>query len=295
MSVPAAGFAILLIWSTAPLAVKWSSQGIGFLFGAFGRMSLAALCCLALMLVLRQQMPWHRQARRTYAAASISSYGAMLCVYWSVQFVPSGLVSVLFGLTPLVTALLARWLLGERRLTPARIAGMMLGLVGLIAIFGAGLTLGRQALAGIAVLLVGVVISSLSMVLVKRDGAALPPLAVSTGSMIYASLLFLLTWLLFDGRLPTQLPTKTLESILYLGVIASTLGFTLFYYILRYTSASGVALITVVTPVTALLLGRLVDHEQITPAIYGGTALVLSGLALHQWGHRLPVIRSRQI
>ena len=53
MSVPAAYLAVILIWSTTPLAVKWSSEGPGFLFGALGRMALAAVLCVTLVTVLR--------------------------------------------------------------------------------------------------------------------------------------------------------------------------------------------------------------------------------------------------
>lgn len=121
MSAPAAYLAVVVIWSTTPLAVKWSAEGAGFLLGAVGRMGLAAVFCLALTHGLRLRLPFDRTARRTYAAASIAVYGAMLCVYWASQYVPSGLIAVLFGLTPFVTALFARWLLDERGLTARKL------------------------------------------------------------------------------------------------------------------------------------------------------------------------------
>lgn len=293
MSAPAAYLTVVLIWSTTPLAVKWSAQGAGFLFGAAGRMGLAAVFCLALTQGLRRKLPFDRAARQTYAAASIAVYGAMLCVYWASQHVPSGLIAVLFGLTPLVTAFFARWLLDERGQTPAKIGGQALGLFGLILIFHDGATLGPRAAEGIAVLLFGIAINALSLVLVKRVGAALSPLSVTTGVLLYAAPLFAVTWLVFDGRTPAAVPAPALWSILYLGLVASALGFTLFYYLLKRTTASAVAMLTLVSPVLALLLGHLVDGERVTPAIAAGTGLVLGGLAVHQWGARIPTLRGR--
>ena len=62
------------------------------------------------------------------------------------------------------------------------------------------------------------------------------------------------------------------------------IGFTLFFYVLKHVSAHTSALITLITPVLALLLGAFINHEYLGLRIWAGTALVLSGLALHQWG-----------
>jgi drug/metabolite transporter (DMT)-like permease len=284
MSVPAAYLAVVLIWSTTPLAVKWSGEGPGFLLGALGRMSLAAVLCVVLIALLRLELPWHRDARRTYLSAAIGAYGALLCVYWAAQYIPSGVIAVVFGLTPLVTGLFARPLLNERTWSVTKLIGLALGLAGLAAIFGAGLALGRHAAAGLAVLCAGVVLHSLSTVLVKRYGHALPSLTVTGGALLVTAPLFLATWLALDHTLPAQLSLRALASIAYLGIIGSVLGFTLFFYVLKRVSAHSSALITLITPVLALFVGALVNHEQVGARVWAGTALVLSGLALHQWG-----------
>lgn len=290
MSVPAAYIAVILIWTTTPLAVKWSGEGPGFLLGALGRMGLAAVVCVLLLMLLRIPFAWHRAARRAYVAASIAVYGAMLCVYWAAQHVPSGLISVLFGLTPLLTALFERWLLDQRGYSLAKLGGTLLGIAGLMVIFGGATALGPSALEGMGVLLLGVLINAFSMVLLKRYNASLAPFAVATGSLVIGATLLLLTWLAVDGALPpAPLPAHATASILYLGLVGSVLGFPLFYYLLKRTPASAVALLMLLTPVTALLLGNAVNHEPITPSVWAGTALVLAGLAVHQWGPAPPI------
>lgn len=208
----------------------------------------------------------------------------MLCVYWAAQHVPSGLISVLFGLTPLVTAVFERWLLGQRALDGAKLGGTLLGIAGLAVIFGGGTALGPRAIEGMSVLVLGVLINAFSMVLLKRYNEALAPLAVATGSLVIGATLLLLTWIAFDGRLPAApVPTRATASIVYLGLVGSVLGFPLFYYLLKRTPASAVALLMLITPVTALVLGNAVNHEPITPSVWAGTTLVLAGLGLHQW------------
>ncbi|OAD23695.1 conserved hypothetical protein, membrane [Candidatus Thiomargarita nelsonii] len=67
-------------------------------------MVLGALLCVLIITLLRVEFPWHRAARRSYWAASISIYGAMMATYWGAQFIPSALISVLFGISPIVTS-----------------------------------------------------------------------------------------------------------------------------------------------------------------------------------------------
>lgn len=287
MSVPAAYLGVILIWSTTPLAVKWSGEGAGFLVGALGRMMLATLLCLAAVAILRLELPWHRDARRAYLSGALGAYAAMILIYWAAQYVPSGIISVLFGLSPLATGLLAQPLLGERAFTPGRLAGMVVGLSGLVFIFSDSLAPGSSMSAGLAALTAAVLLQSLSLVLIKRHGGNLPSLSVTTGALLIATPLFLLTWLVFDPHLPAQMPLRTVASIVYLGVIGSLIGFTLFFYVLKHVSAHGTALVTLITPVFALILGAGVNHEQLETRVWVGAGLVLAGLALHQWGEIL--------
>lgn len=289
MSIPAAFVAVILIWSTTPLAIQWSGQGGGFLFGVTARMVAGALLCGLVMLVLRVALPLHRDALRTYAAAGMGIFGAMICVYWGAQFIPSGWISVLFGLTPMVTGGFALWWLQEEGFTPFRILGLVLGLLGLLVLFGSGATLGEQALFGAAAVLASVVLHSLSAVWVKRVGANLPAMAVTGGGLLVAAPAYLVCWWLFDGRLPEELPLRTLGSIAYLSVFGSVLGFMLYYYLLRHVEASKTALITLVTPVLALLLGAALNAEHLGWKVWLGTLLILTGLACHYWGGRLSV------
>lgn len=287
MSVPLAYIGIILIWSTTPLAIKWSGEEVGFLFGVSSRMLIGTAVSVLLLLLLTHKLSWHRAARQTYLAAGLGIYGAMLSVYWGSQFIPSGLISVLFGLTPIVTGVMAALWLQERGLTPLRLAGVSLSLLGLIAIFGTGLQLGEQAGYGIAAVLLSVILHSASSVRVKSINARLPALESTSGGLLVAAPLYLLTWLVTDGTLPATVPPRALWSILYLAVIGSVLGFIMYFYVLKHIEASRVALVTLLTPVLALILGQVLNQEQISPVVWLGTCCILVGMSLYQWGPAL--------
>ena len=287
MSLQAAFLGVILIWSTTPLAIQWSSEGGGFLFGVAARMWLGALFCLALMGMFSVPLPRDRAALQTYLAAGLGIFGAMLCVYWGAQFIPSGLISVLYGLTPMMTGICAALWLQEPAFSPARILGMLMGIAGLLVIFGQGLVDQHIAVAGIIGVLMSVFLHSISSVWVKRIGAGVPAMAVAGGGMLVAAPLYLIAWLLLDGQPPLALTPRAGAAILYLSLMGSVVGFVLFYYVLKRMAASRISLITLVTPVLALWLGQMLNGEVIDLRVWMGAGLILMGLAVHQWGDRV--------
>lgn len=292
MSVPAAYLGIILIWSTTPLAVQWSTQGTGFAFAVFARMALGLALAALLLAVWRVGFPLHARARRSYLAGGLGLFGAMTLVYWGARYIHSGLISVLFGLSPLMTGVLAAFWLGERALTPLRLAGMTLGLLGLATIFaqgeGAG---GARAAQGLVALLLAVFVYSASLVWVKRIGDDSPPLATTAGTLAVSLPLFGLVWWATGSGMPAELPLRTGVAIAYLGVFGSVLGFALYYYVIRHMEAGHVSLITLVTPVLALLLGQALNGEEIGIRVWLGAALITGGLVLHQWPALLRLAR----
>ena len=283
MSVPLAYLVVVLIWSTTPLAIKWSGEEVGFLFAVTARMALALVLSLFIVTLLRKKLPWHKDAIKVYLAIGLSLYCTMLVVYWSAQFLPSGFISVLFGLTPFFTGLMAALWLKEKSFTPFRIIGMLVGFSGLFIIFGQGLNVGPHTAYGIAGILLGVFLHSASTVLIKKINTELPVFTANTGGLSIAVVLYFISWLAMGGRLPLVVPQYTAASIVYLGSIGSVVGAVLFYYALRHLEASKMALLTVITPVTALMIGQIFNHEPVSQNTVIGTSLILFGLILYQW------------
>jgi len=72
-------------------------------------------------------------------------------------------------------------------------------------------------------------------------------------------------------------------AIVYLGILGSVVGFTLYYYITKHLGAGRIALIMLITPVSALLLGQTLNHERIPAIGWAGIALIGAGLVLYEW------------
>ncbi len=293
MSVPAAYLTVIVIWSTTPLAIQWSSIGVGYEFGVAARMLIGLLALLLMVQLKGLALPWSRHARTVYLVSGLSLFIAMSLVYWSAQFIPSGWISVIFGLAPLITSAFASFILHENNLTTGRVIGMLLGLAGLALVFAEGLTLTDAAWMGVAGITIGTVSHSLGAVLLQKLKTELPAISITAGSLIVATPLFVLNFLL-SHRWPEQFTTITMLSIVYLALLGSAVGFPLYFYLLKKLNAERVALIALITPVTALLVGALLNDEVINARVWLGTALILSGLAIYEYGKHLPFARKWQ-
>ncbi len=293
--IAATFFVVVIIWSTTPIAIKWSGEGVSYLFGIVVRMSIGTILALVLVMFKYKKLAMNESARKVYLASAVAIFGGMMPVYWGAQYISSGLISVIFGLSPIVTGYLAWRFLHEKSFSWLKIMGALSGLAGLLIIFHKGFAAGSDFIYGVAAILVAVVLHSISAVWIKSIKTDVPALSLVAGGLLFSMPLFIAVYLLLSPPIPAEIPQKALWSILYLGIVGSVIGFVSYYYLLRHLPASNVALITLITPVSALWIGHVVNNEVISMSIYTGTAFVLTGLALHQsedflrkklWGKR---------
>ena len=284
MSVPLSYITVILIWTTTPLAIKWSSEGPGFVFAVSSRMILGALLAMMLVMIMRLDIPWHKKAIKTYLYSGLGIAVSMMFVYWAAQHIPSGWISLIFGLSPIITGLLMFAVHGKNELSKDKLFGLTLGLAGLAVIFTTGFAVSTKALMGVAAVLISTMIYSFTAIKVKQHNQGIPSLTITAAGLFFAMPAYAVCWYLMDGEVPEAIPARSGISILYLALFGSVIGFALFFYILKHVSASRVSLITLVTPVTALLLGRYLNGEPLTVEIMSGAVMILAGLASYEFG-----------
>ncbi len=294
MSVPISYITVILIWSTTPLAIKWSGNDIGFQFGVAARMAIALCALLVLLRLMKIEFPWHNKARRIYLISGSTLYIAMSFVYWAAQHIPSGWISVVFGLSPIFTSILASVILKDSHLSGTRLTGMLFGFIGLTVVFIEGISISTLAILGIAATVISAAAQSIGSVLIKQQRPDFHPMAITAGSIVVALSLFLLNCVVMGGW-PETVPVRSALSILYLAIIGSAVGFPLYFYLLKQLSPERVAIVTLITPVTALILGAVFNSESISSKVWLGTALILSGLSIYEYGKYLPHVKKWKI
>ena len=288
MSVPIAYLAVLLIWSTTPLGIVWSSESMSPSMTVLLRMLIALVLGLGIIKTKNINLPWHNQAIKLYSFSALGIYGGMMFSYLAAGYLPSGVLSLVFGLSPIMSAILARVILTEPKISITRKMAMLIALGGLAIVCADKLTLVGDSIYGLIFVFLAVLFFSLSGVLVKSVTIAIHPLATTVGALSVATPLFFITWLLADGNIDiSQWQARSVWATIYLGVFGSLIGFYAYFTVLQKLSASTVTLITLITPVIALSLGALLNGETLHFTLVSGAFFVLFGLAIYHWGDAL--------
>ncbi len=288
MSVSVAYLAVLLIWSTTPLGIVWSSESISPSMAVLLRMLIALLLGVILIKVRRINLPWHSNALKLYSFSSLGIFGGMMCSYLAAQYLSSGIISLVFGLAPIISTILARKILDEPKVSLIKKLSMLLSLIGLSIVCSNDLALAENGIYGMIFVLLAVFFFSLSGVLVKSISLVIHPLATTVGSLTLSIPWFIISWLILDGTMPIeQWQTRSIVATIYLGIFGSLIGFYAYFYVLQKLTASTVTLITLITPVVALILGAILNNEVITKSLLAGAFFVLFGLFVYHWGDKL--------
>ncbi len=292
LSIPLAFLSVLIIWSTTPLAIQWSSQGAP-ITSAFYRMLIGMTFCLIVLFATQGRLPMSNAAKHIYMVGGVSIYLGTVLFYFAAQVIPSGWVAVVFGISPLTTGVISAFFEPEAKLTPSKLVGLLLGISGLALVFSAGLNLEDASIVGIGYAATAVLITSAASVYSRLlvRGTVISGLQITSGSLIVSFPLFLLSALLIEPGLNVTFSRTALYSIVYLGLLGSGVGFTLYYFLLKHVNAARVSLVALITPITALTLGALLNDEPIIANVYYGAVLVCTGLILYEFKPRLGLRR----
>ncbi|WP_205696152.1 DMT family transporter [Conexibacter sp. SYSU D00693] len=202
------------------------------------------------------------------------------------QRIASSLAAILIAALPLVIALIALRVDPEERPTPRRLAGLVVGLAGVVLLVGVDVAGSADELVGALAVLVATVGYAIGPMVVKRHLGHLPPLGPVTASFA-ASALMLLPFALLD--LPGgDVTDEAVASLVALGLLCTALAFVLFFALIAEVGPSRASVITYLNPAVAVLLGVLVLDEALTAAAAGGLALILAGSWVATGGVRRP-------
>ena len=223
--------------------IVWSNDSLPPLFSGAVRLTVSLILGLAILALLKQRIEFTRPAIQSYFAASLGSFGAMLLTYYGAQFVPSGLISVLFGVTPILTMVMGLYILQEPLPRPLGRAGIAVALCGLIALFATKEGNTDVQLHGIALILSATVLFSLSAVLLKKIDAGVAPFPTTIGALIVSTPTFWVIIYFTDSFVSFHLwSVKSQLGILHLSIFGSLVGWFAYYFILAKTSITAVSL-----------------------------------------------------
>jgi drug/metabolite transporter (DMT)-like permease len=271
--------ALAAIWGSSFMFIKVAVRELTPGEVVFGRVLVGALVLLPAV-PFTVGWPRLRSELRRYALSFVvlGLFNASLPFWllaWSEKRLDSGLAAVLQASTPLFTALIALGFSRGDRVTGGRLAGVVIGFLGVVLLVGAqpnGDVLSALAVLGCAVCYAGSAIYA--GVRLRRAS----PIIISFGTLLVATLTMLP---LGAAQLPDHMPGwKVIGSVIALGALGLSIAYLLYFGLIAGAGASYAVLVTYLVPALALGYGALFLGESVTASAIGGLVLILAGVAL---------------
>lgn len=271
------------IWGSTWLFIKIGLNDLPPLSFAAIRFVIAAAILWVIVLFRRLRVP--RSGKELLLLAGTGVLGFTVnygLIFWGEQYISSGLAALLQSTIPAFGLLFAHLHLPAERMTPAKVLGVVLGVLGVGVIFSNQLSLaGPRAFAGSVAIVISAAGAAYSNVLIKSYGGKIEPTIIAATQMSFGLIPILLIGLIWEGNpLNFRWTGMAMVSLLYLAIIGSVIAFILYYWLVQHMDVTKSMLIALVTPVTAVVLGMIVLGEQMDWRTVAGGVLVLSGIAL---------------
>lgn len=288
------------------LAVTW---GGAFLFIGIAVRHVPPLTYVWLRLTIAAAAMWlFLRARGRKVGLPNQAWGSILLLAllnnavpftlfgWGQTHIASGLASILNATTPIWGVVVAHFLTHDERMSPRRIAGVLLGFGGVAIMIGPSLlsSLGTNALAQLAC-----VTASLSYALAavwarrfRRMGIS--PMSVTTGQLTAGAVMMLPLSMLVDRPWTHAFPPLAAwGAIASLALLCTAFGYLLYFRLIATSGATNALLVTLLVPPVAIVLGALFLNETLAPQDFIGLALIALGLAAID-GRLISALRSRR-
>lgn len=268
-----------LIWGTSYLLIKVAVRDFPPATLTSARLGLAGL--LLASLSVAQGRPFPRSARRwaqLVLLGGLSGGVPISLIAWGERTISSGAASILNATTPL-WAVLFSYGSGEQPPETRQLLGVVLGFLGVAVLVGADRGSATQAdLLGAAAVVVASALYAWGILYARRTFLDLDPVVLATGSLLGGAVALLP--LAAMSPLPARPSLVSVGSLLTLSVFGSAVAYLLYYYLVLNTTPTQTALVTYLTPATAVLWGWLLLGEPVGIFTVGGLAVILAGIAL---------------
>eukprot|EP00752_Nemacystus_decipiens_P013118 g11607.t1 len=274
--------ALSILWGGAFFFAAVAVREVPPLTVALGRVGLAALALGAGLALVGRRLPLQPGVLRAFLVMGLVNNAIPFSLFfWAQTTIPSGLASILNATTPIFAMLVAHLALQDERMAPAKAAGAGLGAGGVALLLGPDLADGVDVGAlGVLACLAAALSYGVAGAYGRRFARlGVPPATAAWGQLSASTLLLVPVVLLVDR--PWTLPppsTEALGAILLLALLSTALAYILYFKLLAAAGSVNALLVTLLIPVSAVLLGTLVLGERLALHHGAGFALIAAGL-----------------
>ena len=271
------------MWGSSYLFIKIGvNAGLQPFTLVSSRLLIGALVLSVIVIASRERLPRDWRAYARFAGLGFFGIALPFClITWAEGSVDSSLAAVLTAPVPLFVIPIAALFLPDEGLTANKIAGVVIGLVGVAILVGFDVTqIGRGDIGAELVLLCATLSYAVGAVYVRRFIRGYRPMIPAFFEVVTALIMVGTLALLFEDPLHAPFTADSVFAVSWLGLFGTGVAFVFNLRLLEHWGAARASLVAYMLPVWGIVLGALVLGETISPRVLAGFALVISGIAL---------------
>ncbi|MGX0975072.1 drug/metabolite transporter (DMT)-like permease [Roseovarius sp. MBR-51] len=274
--------ALATVWGGSFFFNSVALRELPVLTVVLARVALAAILLLALLRLRGERMPRDRRVWAAFLGMGLLNNAIpFTLIVWGQQHITSGAASILNASTPFFGVLLAHLLTQDEQMTRGKLSGVLIGFAGVAVMIGSGALrdLGVHVAAQILCLLAAVSYAVAGIFGRRFRTLGVSPMSTATGQVIASSLILLPLVMVVDQ--PWTLPAPgwwTIGAVIGVAAISTAFAYTLYFRILSTAGATNLLLVTLLVPISAILLGTLFLGEALLARHIWGMALIAAGL-----------------
>ena len=274
---------LCLIWGTTWIFIKIGLADLPPLGFAAARFILASIIIFAIIKVQRIRIPRTAAEWKLIAITGVLQFSINYSlVFWSEVHITSGLAAVLQAMITVFGLVLASFFLPDERITKLKVFAVFVGVAGVAVIFIDQLRVrDMMAFLGCVAVVVGAYAAAQGSILVKAKAGGIHPASLVFGQMICGLPLMVIYSLAVEGSpLNYHWSWTAIGCLLYLTLFGTIAAFWLYYWLLSKVESTRAMMISLVTPLIAVLIGAIFLGETLPPQTFLGGILIIASIAL---------------
>jgi drug/metabolite transporter (DMT)-like permease len=282
---------LCLIWGSTWIVIKFGLVDLPPITFAAARFLVAGLILAVIIAVKKVPLPKGKAEWRLMAFTGLLQFSINYSmVFWSEQYISSGLAAVLQATIPVFGLMFAWKLLPSERVTPLKITAIIVGIIGVTLIFVDQLAVQSfMAFAGSVGIVVGALAAACASILVKAKASRIDPLMIVFSQILFGLPPLVIYAFAAEGSFIDHNWSRTaIFSVLYLSIIGTIAAFWCYYWLLQRIESTKAMIISLVTPLIAVIIGSIVLGETLAPQTFFGGSLIIASIGLIIFRKKLP-------
>ena len=279
--------ALCLIWGSTWYFIKISlNAGVPPFFGVGFRFFLSGLLFFLIIFFRKESIPFNKQAIKLYLSFGLLNFALSYGItYWATQYVYSSISSILWGLFPLFTSVMAHFMLSgddNEKLTSNKLKALFLGFIGMVFIgSNQSIDLQSQSFLAIMVLVGAIIIAAWPSVLYKKYNDVVGPYQMNAVCQVLTGVIMLsLSSLLKEDLAKIVWTDQLLFASAYLVIFGGVISWGIYFWLYQYLSVTQVTYVAIFPPIVAIILGWIFLNEVLSAKEIIGTIFILGSSVL---------------